>query len=133
MLLLRAVLNILVRNASTRGAMCFRCMLFSLAAPCELLFLLSLFCLLDLSCGECNVIFLYVLCCSVNGTDFFGAECLTVFVNCVVKHFAICLGVIVILLNVMELLKVVGGALLNRPGMVFPRMCVLCCRKLSPI
>ena len=53
--------------------------------------------------------------------------CLTVFVNCLVKQFAICLGVFVILLwNVMELLCVVGGALLDRPCMVFHRMCVLC-------
>ena len=39
MFLLRAVLNILVRNASQRGPMCFRC-LFNLSGPCELLFLL---------------------------------------------------------------------------------------------
>ena len=45
--------------------------------------------------------------------------CLTVFVNCLLKQFAICLGVFVILLlNVMELLGVVGGALLDRPCMV---------------
>ena len=44
--------------------------------------------------------------------------CLTVFVNCLVKQFAICLGVFVILLlNVTELLNVVGGALLDRPCM----------------
>ena len=30
MLLLRAVLNMLVRNASPRGPMCFRCLMFSL-------------------------------------------------------------------------------------------------------
>ena len=53
--------------------------------------------------------------------------CLTVFVNCLVKQFAISLGVFVILLlNVIELLSVVGGALLDRPCMVFQRMCVLC-------
>ena len=53
--------------------------------------------------------------------------CLTVFVNCLVKEFAICLGVYGFLLfNVMELLCVVGGALLDRPCMVFHRMCVLC-------
>ena len=46
--------------------------------------------------------------------------CLTVFVNCLVKQFAICLGV-----SVMELLSVVGGALLDRPCMVFHRMSVL--------
>ena len=40
--------------------------------------------------------------------------CLTVFVNCLVKQFEICLGVFVILLlNVMELLCVAGGALLD--------------------
>ena len=38
MLLLRAVLNILVRNASPRGPMCFRCLMFSLSGLCELLF-----------------------------------------------------------------------------------------------
>ena len=47
--------------------------------------------------------------------------CLTVFVNYLVKHFAICLAVFAILL-----LIVVGGALLDGPCMVFHRMCVLC-------
>ena len=40
MFLLRAVLNILVRNASPRGPMCFRCLIFNLSGLCELLFLL---------------------------------------------------------------------------------------------
>ena len=40
MLVLRAVFNILVRNASPNGPMCFRCLTFSLSGPCELLFLL---------------------------------------------------------------------------------------------
>ena len=40
MLVLRAVFNMLVRNASPRGTMCFRCLMFSLSGPCELLFLL---------------------------------------------------------------------------------------------
>ena len=52
--------------------------------------------------------------------------CLTVFVNCLVKQFALCLGVFaILLLNVMDLLSVVGAALLDRPCMVFQRMCVL--------
>ena len=38
--LLRAVLNILVRNASPGGYMCFRGLIFNLSGPCELLFLL---------------------------------------------------------------------------------------------
>ena len=40
MLVLRAVFNVLVRNASPRWPMCFRCMMFSLSGPYELLFLL---------------------------------------------------------------------------------------------
>ena len=47
--------------------MYFRCLVFSLSGPCELLFLLF-YCLLDLGCGECNVISLYFMCCSVNGS-----------------------------------------------------------------
>ena len=39
MLVLRAVFNMHVRNASPRGLMCFRCLMFNLSGPCELLFL----------------------------------------------------------------------------------------------
>ena len=47
--------------------------------------------------------------------------------NCLVKQFAICLGVVVILLlNVMEVFSVGGGALLDSTCMVFQIMCVLC-------
>ena len=38
MLVLRAGFNMLVRNASPRGPMCFRCLIFNLSGPCELLF-----------------------------------------------------------------------------------------------
>ena len=40
MLVLRAVLDMLVRNAIPRGSMCFRCLMFNLSGPYELLFLL---------------------------------------------------------------------------------------------
>ena len=79
---------------------------------------------MDLRSGECNVVSLHVLCCPVNGSVCFVC---CVFVKCLGKQFAICLGVqVILLLNVMELLCVVGGALLDRPCMVFHRMCVLC-------
>ena len=68
--------------------------------------------------------------------------CLTMFVNRLVKQFAICLGVYaILLLNVMDQVSVAGGALLEIPCMVFQRisrcsfhMFCLCfvCRKLSP-
>ena len=82
------------------------------------------YCLLDLGCSECDVISLYFVRCSVC-----VSVCLVccVFVNCVVKQFTICLGVgAILLLNVMKVFSVGGGALLNRPCMVFHRMCVLC-------
>ena len=40
--------------------------------------------------------------------------CLTVFVNCLVKQFAMCAGVVaILLLNVMDVFSVCGGALLD--------------------
>ena len=43
------------------------------------------------------------------------------------KQFAICLNVVtILLLNVMEVFSVSRGAMLDRPCMVFQRMCVLC-------
>ena len=65
------------------------------------------------------------MCCSVNGSA--CLVCLTVFVNCLVKPFAMCLDVVVIsLLNVMEVFSVGGGSLLGRPCMAFQIMCVFC-------
>ena len=69
-ILLRVVLNMLMRNASARVTMCFRCLPFILSGPWEWLF----YCLLDLSCGECNVISLFVLsvaCCLLSLCCFF--------------------------------------------------------------
>ena len=44
-----------------------------------------------------------------------------------VRQLAICLGVVVILmLNLMEVFSMGGRALLDRPCMVFQRMCMLC-------
>ena len=63
------------------------------------------------------LMYLFVLC----------VACFTVFVNCLVKQFAICLAVVaILLLNVMDVFSVGGSALLDRPCMVFQRMCVLC-------
>ena len=52
--------------------------------------------------------------------------CLTVCVNCLVKQFAMGLGVVaILLLNVMDVFSMCGGALLDRPCMVCQRVCVL--------
>ena len=60
--------------------------------------------------------------CVTLSTDLFVLcdACLRVLVNGLVKQLAIFLGVLVnLLFNVMELFSVVGGALKERPGMVF--------------
>ena len=53
--------------------------------------------------------------------------CFTVFVNCLVKQFAMCVGVVaILLLNVMDVFSVCGGALLDRPFNGLPKsVCVV--------
>ena len=64
------------------------------------------------------------MCCSV-GVSICLVCC--VFVNCLVKQFAMCLGVVaILLLNVVDVFSMGGGSLLDRLCMVFQRMCVVC-------
>ena len=85
---------------------------------------------------QCYIIICFVLICQWICL-FFCVVCLTVSENilsigpldisCLLKQFAICLGVLVILLlKVMEVFSVGGGALLDIPCIVFQIMCVLC-------
>ena len=75
----------------------------------------------------CDVISLYFMCALLMDLFVLCVACLTVFVNSLVKQFAICLGVVVILLfNVMEVFSMGGAALLDRPCMGFQRICLLC-------
>ena len=63
--------------------------------------------LLDLRSSECVVVSLYVVYCSVNVSVVWWVACLTVFVNCLVKQFTMCLGVVdILLLNVMDVFSV---------------------------
>ena len=89
MLVLRAVFNMLVKNASPKGLMCFRCLMFGWSGPCELLFLLCFIAswtwvvvsVMVYPCILCVALLMdmFVLC----------VACLTVFVNCFVKQLAI--------------------------------------------
>ena len=101
--------------------------MFNLSGPCDLLFLLCFIAswtrvvvsvmLYPCILGVAMLVYLFVLC----------VACLTVFVNCLVKQIAICFGVVaILLLNVMAVFSVGGGALLDRPCIVFQRMCVVC-------
>ena len=109
MFLLRTVLNILVRNARPRGPMCFRCLIFSMSGPCELLCLL---CFIASWTWEVASVMLYsCMFCVALSMDLF-------FLVLRVCYF--------LLLNVMELLGVVGDALLDRSCMVCKIMYVLC-------
>ena len=76
--------------------MCFRCLMFSLSGPCELLFLLLFYYLLDLSWCECDVISLYFCVALLMDLFVLCVACLTVLVNYLVKQFTMCLSVVVI-------------------------------------
>ena len=124
MLVLKAVFNFPARNANPRGPMCFRCLMINLSRPCKLLFLL---CLMDLSCGECDVISLYFMCFYVNGS--FCLLCCVLDSVCKLFGETICnmFGCgDYLLLNVMAVLNVGGGVMLDRQCMVFQRKCLLC-------
>ena len=77
--------------------------------------------------SECDVVSLYVVCCSVNVS--------VCFVCCVLDSVCELFGETIrnvfgcscyFVLNVMDLFSVCGGAMLDRPCMVFQRVCVLC-------
>ena len=76
--------------------------------------------------SECDVVSLYVVCCSVNVP--------VCFVCCVFDSVCELLGETIsdvfgcscYFVVVMEVFSVGGGALLDRPCMVFQRVCVLC-------
>ena len=73
----------------------------------------------------CDVASLYGLCCSVNGSVCF--VCCVFDSVCELFGETICnMFGCVCYFVVMDLLSVVGGALLDRPCMDFHRMCVLC-------
>ena len=75
---------------------------------------------------ECNVVSLYILCCPVNGSVCFVCCVFDGVCELFSETIRNMFGCVILLLNVMELLGVVRGALLHRPCMVFHRMCVLC-------
>ena len=100
----------------------FRCLM-----SCELLFFLLCFVISWTRVVMSVMLYPCILCVDLL-MDLFDlcVACLTVFVNCLVKQFTICLGVVaILLLTVMEVLSVGGGVLLDRQCMVFQRMCVL--------
>ena len=76
------------------------------------------YCLFDLRSGECNVVSLYVSCCPVNGSVCFVC---CVFVNCLVKQFALSMGMYC---------AYGPSERLDAPSICF--VCVFVCRKLCP-
>ena len=109
MLVLRAVFNMLVSNASLGGPMCFRCLMFSLLGHCALLFLI--FFIASWTWVVVSVMLYPCILCVAPLMNLFA--CLAGFVNCLVKQFAISLAVVVILLlNVMEVFSMGGGDLI---------------------
>ena len=76
----------------------FMCLVFSFPDTVSCYFYLF-YSLLDLSCGECNGMSLYFLCCFVN-----GSVCL-VFLTVFVETIRIFGVAVILLLNVMEVLS----------------------------
>ena len=74
--------------------MCFRCLMFNLSGPCELLFLLCF--IAPWICVVVSVRLYPCILCAALLMDLFVlcVVCLTVFVNCLVKQFAMCLVVV---------------------------------------
>ena len=59
LLVLRAVFNMLVRNASPRGPMCFRCLMFNLSGPCFTILLARGWCAtVKRDCANCILLIL---------------------------------------------------------------------------
>src|SRR6476619_7283059 len=109
------------------GPRCFRCLIFTLSGPVELLFLVSLMaCVvwwLEMRMGSqcsffvCLSTFLFVLL----------VACFTVFMNCLLKAVAFCMGVLAgLLLKYMFLLVCSGDFLLLSLFSVFQEVWVFC-------
>ena len=71
-----------------------------------------------MNCGECDIISLYFMCCSDNGSVYL--------VCCVFDSVWELFGETIRNLLGVEVFSVGGGALLDRMCMVFPRMGVVC-------
>ena len=157
MLVFKSVFNMLMRNVSPRGHTSFRCLMFSLSGPCELLFL---------HCFSCGGVMLYpcILCVALLMDLFIlCVVCMTVFVNCWVifsfknvsagsQVFALLLLFICVILHIMwsvkslQLLCILpfGMLCLSAISMMFVKMLLAVCmlvglsglcviRKLCPV
>ena len=99
----------------------FKCIMnvrISNAVSCYFLFV---YFLLDLSCGECNVKYLYYLCCSVNGSDWL--------VSCVSDSVSELFGNTarnIIGCGCYFVVECYGSVLLDNPCMIQQRVCVFC-------
>ena len=120
MFLLSVMLKSSVRYVTARGPRCFRCLMFMLSGPVELLFL---------DCLMASSVCAVVICIWVVGSLFvclsifllFGSVlCLMTFVNCLLNSAAFCLFVMaVVFLKVMVVLGFGLGFLFVRLAIVF--------------
>ena len=122
LLLFSDVLYILVRYASPSGPMCLKCLMLTLSAPVELLFLLCF-----IAAWTCVVASIRLVVCSLSVSlsmclFLLCVLCLTVLVTCLLNAFAICVGEV----NVFFLKVMFFCFFLANPCIVFQRVCVLC-------
>src|SRR6478609_8069853 len=91
----RERLKISVRYFMARGPRCFRCLIFTLSGPIELLLLVSFMaCVawwLEMRMGsQCS----FFVCLLTDSCLFFLVASFTVFMNCLLKAVAFCVGVL---------------------------------------
>lgn len=124
---LSVVLYRCVISVIALGPRCFKCLMFMLSGPVELLFLECLMACLVCSSVICmcsvgslfvlRSIILFILC----------VRCFMVLVNCLLKCSALCLLVLaILLLNVIVVLGVLDGFLFISPAIVFQSLCWSC-------
>ena len=118
------VLYICVRSVSALWPRCFKCFMFMLSGPVELLF--RAFCIACLVCSmviSMGVVFrrlVFLSMCLLSA----HVWCSTIFVNCLLNACAFCLLVMAVcVLKVIVVFGVCGGFLLFSPAMVFQSVC----------
>ena len=127
MLLFSDMLYMLVRYASPSGPMSLRCLMLTLSCPVELLYLPCFiatwtYVVVSVMLVVCTLSVFLSMCLFV-----LRVLSLTVFVNCLLNAFDICVGeVSVFSLKAMVLFLACVRVLLASPCIVCQRVCVLC-------
>ena len=89
---------------------------------------------MDLSSSECDGMSVYSCVALLMYQFVLFVACLTVFVNCLMQQFAMCLGVVaVLLLNVMDVMECAFTSSVRTECGMFVMYCMQCCMSVSAV